>query len=78
MTITINAAFDSGNIHVLSIAGNTAPLATVDHTENRALFWASAAEALDCADEGKIKPEVVAQAIAKYGIDPNKPNPVTQ
>ena len=29
------------------------------------------------ADEGKIKPEVVAQAIAKYGIDPNKPNPVT-
>ncbi|UIN22845.1 pyruvate dehydrogenase (acetyl-transferring), homodimeric type [Herbaspirillum frisingense] len=29
------------------------------------------------ADEGKIKPEVVAQAITKYGIDPNKPNPVT-
>jgi 8-oxo-dGTP pyrophosphatase MutT (NUDIX family) len=36
-------------------AGNTAPLATVDHTENRALFWATAAETLACADEGKIK-----------------------
>lgn len=36
-------------------AGNSAPLATVDQTENRALFWASAAEALECADEGKIK-----------------------
>ncbi len=30
------------------------------------------------ADEGAIKPSVVADAIAKYGIDPNKPNPVTQ
>jgi pyruvate dehydrogenase E1 component len=30
------------------------------------------------ADEGKVKPQVVADAIAKYGIDPNKPNPVTQ
>jgi 8-oxo-dGTP pyrophosphatase MutT (NUDIX family) len=36
-------------------AGNTAPLATVDQTENRALFWASAAEALECAEQGKIK-----------------------
>jgi 8-oxo-dGTP pyrophosphatase MutT (NUDIX family) len=36
-------------------AGNTAPIATVDHTENRALFWATAAETLKCADEGKIK-----------------------
>jgi 8-oxo-dGTP pyrophosphatase MutT (NUDIX family) len=36
-------------------AGNTTPLATVDHTENRALFWATAAETLAWADEGKIK-----------------------
>jgi pyruvate dehydrogenase E1 component len=30
------------------------------------------------ADEGVIATSVVADAIAKYGIDPNKPNPVTQ
>ena len=30
------------------------------------------------ADEGKIQPSVVAEAIAKYGINPEKPNPVTQ
>jgi pyruvate dehydrogenase E1 component len=30
------------------------------------------------ADEGKIAPSVVAEAIAKYGINPEKPNPVTQ
>src|SRR5450830_1928676 len=30
------------------------------------------------ADEGKIKPSVVAEVIAKYGINPEKPNPVTQ
>lgn len=30
------------------------------------------------ADEGSIKASVVAEAITKYGIDPNKPNPVTQ
>ncbi|QYF91886.1 pyruvate dehydrogenase (acetyl-transferring), homodimeric type [Massilia sp. PAMC28688] len=30
------------------------------------------------ADEGKIDTNAVAQAVAKYGIDPNKPNPVTQ
>ena len=29
------------------------------------------------ADEGRIKPKVVADAIAKYGIDPEKPNPTT-
>lgn len=29
------------------------------------------------ADEGAISPSIVAQAIAKYGIDPGKPNPVT-
>lgn len=30
------------------------------------------------ADEGRVKPSVVAEAIARYGIDPEKPNPVTQ
>ena len=29
------------------------------------------------ADEGAIEPQVVADAIARYGIDPEKPNPVT-
>lgn len=36
-------------------AGDSAPLATVDHTENRALFWASAAEVLERADRGEVK-----------------------
>jgi pyruvate dehydrogenase E1 component len=30
------------------------------------------------AEEGKIPAQTVLDAIAKYGIDPNKPNPVTQ
>jgi len=30
------------------------------------------------ADEGVIETSVVAEAVRKYGIDPNKPNPVTQ
>jgi pyruvate dehydrogenase E1 component len=29
------------------------------------------------ADQGSIKPKIVAEAIAKLGIDPSKPNPVT-
>ncbi|WP_338845537.1 pyruvate dehydrogenase (acetyl-transferring), homodimeric type [Massilia sp. W12] len=29
------------------------------------------------AEEGSISPSVVAQAVAKYGLDPNKPNPVS-
>jgi pyruvate dehydrogenase E1 component len=29
------------------------------------------------ADEGAVKPSVVAAAMKKYGIDPEKPNPVT-
>ncbi len=36
-------------------AGNTAPLATVDQTENRALFWATAAEVLAKADKGEVR-----------------------
>jgi pyruvate dehydrogenase E1 component len=30
------------------------------------------------AEDGELSPSVVQQAIEKYGIDPNKPNPVTQ
>jgi pyruvate dehydrogenase E1 component len=29
------------------------------------------------AEDGKISTEIVAQAIRKFGIDPDKPNPVT-
>ena len=36
-------------------AGNSAPLATVDHTENRALFWASASDVLERAERGEVK-----------------------
>ena len=43
---------------------------------NRYYVTVAALRAL--ADEGKIDKAVVAQAIAKYGIDANKPNPVTQ
>jgi pyruvate dehydrogenase E1 component len=43
---------------------------------NRYFVTVAALKAL--ADEGAIEMAVVAKAIAKYGIDPNKPNPVTQ
>jgi pyruvate dehydrogenase E1 component len=43
---------------------------------NRYYVTVAALKAL--AEDGAIKPAVVAEAIAKYGIDPNKPNPVTQ
>ncbi|MEP7349139.1 MAG: NUDIX domain-containing protein [Sphingorhabdus sp.] len=36
-------------------AGGSAPLATVDQTENRALFWASATDVLGRADRGEVK-----------------------
>ncbi len=36
-------------------AGQAAPLATVDQTENHALFWATAAEALAYSEAGRIK-----------------------
>jgi pyruvate dehydrogenase E1 component len=41
-------------------------------------YYVTVAALRSLADEGKIAMSVVAQAIAKYGIDPNKPNPVTQ
>ncbi|WLI88142.1 pyruvate dehydrogenase (acetyl-transferring), homodimeric type [Massilia sp. R2A-15] len=43
---------------------------------NRYYVTIAALKAL--ADEGTIDKSVVAEAVAKYGIDPNKPNPVTQ
>jgi pyruvate dehydrogenase E1 component len=43
---------------------------------NRYYITVAALKAL--AEDGVISNSVVAQAIAKYGIDPNKPNPVTQ
>jgi pyruvate dehydrogenase E1 component len=39
--------------------------------------WVTVAALKALADQGAVKPEVVAEAIAKYGIDPAKPNPVT-
>jgi len=42
---------------------------------NRAYVTVAALNAL--ADDGTIERKRVAEAIAKYGIDPNKPNPVT-
>jgi pyruvate dehydrogenase E1 component len=41
-------------------------------------YYITVASLKSLADEGKIDVSVVEQAIAKYGIDPNKPNPVTQ
>ncbi|MBB3117884.1 pyruvate dehydrogenase (acetyl-transferring), homodimeric type [Pseudoduganella violacea] len=43
---------------------------------NRYYVTVAALKAL--ADEGKIDASVVEKAVAKYGINPNKPNPVTQ
>tara|TARA_R110001599_G_scaffold171353_1_gene362146 strand:+ start:136323 stop:139019 length:2697 start_codon:yes stop_codon:yes gene_type:complete len=43
---------------------------------NRYFVTVAALKAL--ADEGVIEMSVVAKAITKYGINPNKPNPVTQ
>ena len=39
--------------------------------------WVTVAALKALADEGTVKPDVVAEAIAKYGLDPAKPNPVT-
>jgi hypothetical protein len=36
-------------------AGNSAPVATVDNTENRLLFWATASQVLDKAATGEVK-----------------------
>jgi pyruvate dehydrogenase E1 component len=41
-------------------------------------YYITVAALKSLAEDGAISTSVVAQAIAKYGIDPNKPNPVTQ
>ena len=41
-------------------------------------YYITVAALRSLADEGKIAMSVVSQAIEKYGINPNKPNPVTQ
>jgi len=38
--------------------------------------WIAVAALSALADEGQVKKELLAEAIAKYGLDPNKPNPV--
>ena len=40
-------------------------------------YWVTVAALKALADDGAVKPAAVADAIKKYGIDPNKPNPVT-
>jgi pyruvate dehydrogenase E1 component len=41
-------------------------------------YYITVAALKSLAEEGKIDVKVVEQAIAKYNLDPNKPNPVTQ
>jgi pyruvate dehydrogenase E1 component len=41
-------------------------------------YYITVAALKSLAEEGKIPAQVVQDAITKYGIDPNKPNPVTQ
>ncbi len=40
-------------------------------------YWVTVAALKALADDGAVKPALVADAIKKYGIDPGKPNPVT-
>jgi pyruvate dehydrogenase E1 component len=40
-------------------------------------YWVTIAALKALADDGAVKPGVVADAIMKYGIDPAKPNPLT-
>jgi pyruvate dehydrogenase E1 component len=39
-------------------------------------YWVTLAALSSLADDGAIEPKMVAEAIAKYGLDSNKPNPV--
>ncbi|HMO31275.1 transketolase-like TK C-terminal-containing protein, partial [Enterovirga sp.] len=39
--------------------------------------WVVVAALKSLAEEGSVKPSVVTEAIKKYGLDPNKPNPAT-
>ena len=40
-------------------------------------YWVAVAALKALAEDGLIKPAVVAEAIKKYGLDPDKPNPLT-
>ncbi|UUM21014.1 pyruvate dehydrogenase (acetyl-transferring), homodimeric type [Mycoavidus sp. SF9855] len=40
-------------------------------------YWVTVAALKALADEGVIKPQLVAEALAKYQLDPAKPNPMT-
>ncbi|KAG0321823.1 hypothetical protein BGZ97_010121 [Linnemannia gamsii] len=40
-------------------------------------YWVTVAALKALADEGTIKPQLVAEALAKYQLDPAKPNPMT-
>jgi pyruvate dehydrogenase E1 component len=40
-------------------------------------YWITLAALSALAEEGAVKPETVAAAIAKYGLNPDKPNPIT-
>jgi pyruvate dehydrogenase E1 component len=39
--------------------------------------WIAVAALKSLAEEGSLKPQVVSEAIRKYGLDPSKPNPAT-
>jgi len=41
-------------------------------------YYITVAALKSLAEEGKLDVSVVEQAVAKYNLDPNKPNPVTQ
>jgi pyruvate dehydrogenase E1 component len=41
-------------------------------------YYITIAALKSLADDGVLSPSVVEQAVVKYGINPNKPNPVTQ
>jgi len=40
-------------------------------------YWVVVSALSALAKDGKVKADVVAEAISKFGLDPNKPNPVT-
>jgi pyruvate dehydrogenase E1 component len=39
--------------------------------------WVTVAALKSLAEDGAVEPRVVAEAIARYGLDPDKPNPMT-
>jgi pyruvate dehydrogenase E1 component len=39
--------------------------------------WVTVAALKSLAEEGAVEPKVVAEAITRYGLDPDKPNPMT-